>query len=461
MKIVVCVRQGLDGEINPFDASAYEEALRIAGAEVILLSMGPLRARDMLVSLTRLGAKEAVLLSDSAFAGADTLATAYTLERAIRLLSPDLVFCGRQTLVGDTAQTGAMLATKLGYSLITNVMQIQSVTENSIACKTRWQEESVSLPALLTVERINTLRRPRLRSVTGECRVLSCADIGADAEKCGLKGSPTRVISTKENQTGKRKCRFIDAASLLETVADALQKGRERISPERAKGALLPSVLCVGEAPVDFARGVSENIRVIPLSDTASVAACIQKERPDAVLWGSDFPSKRMAAEVAALLDVGLCADCTALHTDGKELFMIRPALSGSVIAEIRSLTRPAMATVRTVKGDTSDVVVGIGYGAKDSLAAAEALAARLGAEVAASRKMVDNDFLPYEKQVGLTGKVLSPVLYIAVGISGAVHHIAGMSGAGTVIAINPDREAPIFDYADYGILEKIENIKL
>ena len=140
---------------------------------------------------------------------------------------------------------------------------------------------------------------------------------------------------------------------------------------------------------------------------------------------------------------------------------MIRPALSGSVIAEIRSLTRPAMATVRTVKGDTSDVVVGIGYGAKDSFAAAEALAARLGAEVAASRKMVDNDFLPYEKQVGLTGKVLSPVLYIAVGISGAVHHIAGMSGAGTVIAINPDREAPIFDYADYGILEKIENIKL
>ena len=115
MKIVVCVRQGLDGEINPFDASAYEEALRIAGAEVILLSMGPLRARNMLVSLTRLGAKEAVLLSDSAFAGADTLATAYTLERAIRLLSPDLVFCGRQTLVGDTAQTGAMLATKLGF----------------------------------------------------------------------------------------------------------------------------------------------------------------------------------------------------------------------------------------------------------------------------------------------------------------------------------------------------------
>ena len=76
MKVVVCVRQGLDGELGPFDASAYEAALRIDGAEVILLSMCPQSAKDLLHSLTRLGAKKAILLIDPVFAGADTLATA-------------------------------------------------------------------------------------------------------------------------------------------------------------------------------------------------------------------------------------------------------------------------------------------------------------------------------------------------------------------------------------------------
>ena len=70
------------------------------------------------------------------------------------------------------------------------------------------------------------------------------------------------------------------------------------------------------------------------------------------------------------------------------------------------------------------------------------------------TRKMVDNDILPYTMQVGLTGKTVSPPVYIAVGVSGAVHHIAGMQKSGTVIAINTDKDAPIFDYADYGIIK-------
>ena len=72
MKILVCIRQGLDGEINPFDACAYKEALRIKGAEVTLISMGPISVKDFLLRLTRLGAKKAILLSDKSFAGADT-----------------------------------------------------------------------------------------------------------------------------------------------------------------------------------------------------------------------------------------------------------------------------------------------------------------------------------------------------------------------------------------------------
>ena len=197
MKIAVCIRQGLDGEINPFDASAYEEALRIPNAEVTLVSMGAMSAKEFLHGLTRLGATRAILLSDRAFTGADTLATAYTLSLALRKLSPDLVFCGRQTLVGDTAQTGPMLSVLAEYSLITNVMKIENISGGEVVCQTREEGECrAKLPALLTLERISSLRLPRLRSRLGEIEVWDGEYLGADTSKTGLAGSPTRVIKT-------------------------------------------------------------------------------------------------------------------------------------------------------------------------------------------------------------------------------------------------------------------------
>ena len=138
---------------------------------------------------------------------------------------------------------------------------------------------------------------------------------------------------------------------------------------------------------------------------------------------------------------------------------MYRPALSGSVLAKIVSLTKPAMATVRTAKTGES-IVVTAGWGAKGDLDTVRRFAEKLEARLGASRKMVDMGLMPYELQVGLTGRKVCPKVYIAVGVSGAVHHIAGMDNAGTVIAINPDKNAPIFDYADYGILADAEELK-
>ena len=109
-KIVVCVRPGRDGELSPFEKSAYEMALMQNDAEITLLCMAQEKAKDCLLLLSRLGADRVILLSDVRFAGSDTLATAYALSCALRLLQPDLILCGRKTMVGDTGQVPPMLA---------------------------------------------------------------------------------------------------------------------------------------------------------------------------------------------------------------------------------------------------------------------------------------------------------------------------------------------------------------
>lgn len=460
MKIVVCIRQGLDGEINPFDACAYEEALKIGG-EITLLSMGPLTARDFLLRLTRLGAKKAILLSDKAFAGADTLATAYTLALAIEKLKPDYIFCGRQTLVGDTAQTGPMLSVYAKTNIITNVMGVLAANESEITCKTRdYGEITATVPALLTVERINNLRLPSIRSKMGEVEVWTANDIKADLNRCGLKGSPTRVLETKENSSGRRRCKYITADELSTVIAESLKKSTEKVVENTTDGEKLKKVFCVGEAPLEYAKAICENPTVISLDAVDKMAEFIKNEKPDAVIWGSDSLSKQTSAQVAAKLNLGLCADCTSLQTDGQILYMVRPALAGSVVAKIKSITTPAMATVRTTQNDMANILVAAGFGVKENLDKVKTFAESIGADLVTTRKMVDNDFFPYEKQVGLTGKTVAPSVYIALGVAGVVHHIVGMQRAGTVIAVNPDKDAPIFDYADYGIIANFEDIK-
>ncbi len=458
MKILVCIRQGIDGEINLFDACAYEAALKIKNAEVVIISMGPLTVKDFLLKLTRLGAKNAILLSDKAFAGADTIATAYALSLAVKKIKPDLIFCGRQTLVGDTAQTGIMLSVMANTSLITNVMSINEIGE-SVSCTTRdMGNQTVTLPALLTIERINNLRLPSIFSKIGEVEVWNACDIGAEEEKCGLKGSPTRVLKTFNNESGKRKCKFISFSELQNAIDAGLKKDREKVEVLNSSDTKLSKVCIVGETPRSFAETISDDITVLPIGNADELAEKITEFKPNAVLWGSDALSKKLSAQVAAKLGLGLCADCTLLETDGKSLYMYRPALSGSIIAKIESVTIPAMATVRTTQ-NSGDIVVAAGWGAKDSLEKIKAFADQIGANMSTTRKSVDNNILPYSLQVGLTGKTVSPPVYIAIGVSGAVHHIVGMQQSGTVIAINPDKDATLFEYADYGIVANIEDV--
>lgn len=453
MKILVCVKQNADGELNPFDASAYEAALQLPNAEVLLLSMGPQKTGELLQRLTRLGAKAAYHLCDKAFAGADTLATAYTLSLAVQHLQPDYIFCGRQTVDGDTGQVGPELAQLCGFALQPYIMR---VTQNGNALHTKNRsgaEADLPAPALLTVERSYTLRKPSILSKPGQVTLLSAANLKADVGRCGLAGSPTQVLKTFENQNDRRNCRFILPSELPKVLQTALKKSENSLQAEQPSGERLTNVWCIGTAPLKYAKAICSNPQVVELQPLQPLLSFIKAQQPQVILWGSDSASKQLSARVAAALQLGLCADCTRLDAENGRLIMYRPAFGGNIIAKIKSKTLPQMATVRTVQKSACPLTVAVGAGVKVQLPAAQALAQKLGGQLAASRAVVDAGLLPYEMQVGLTGKTVCPKVYLAVGISGAVHHIAGMRQSGTVIAVNPDRKAPVFNYADYGVV--------
>ena len=204
------IREGTQSILNPFDAYAVEEAVRIKarlGGKVTAFTMGIPAAEGILRRVIAVGADEAVLLTDRAFAGSDTLATARTLAAAIRKAGmPDLILCGRMATDGDTAQVGPMLAECLGIPHVSDVAEIGTADENGCAVRKMTDDGyarlRVRLPALLTV--LKEINIPRLPSVSGvlrgekaEIRRMTREDLGIDAGRTGLSGSATRVVSTQ------------------------------------------------------------------------------------------------------------------------------------------------------------------------------------------------------------------------------------------------------------------------
>ena len=252
MKIVVCVKQvpssndakidpetkrivreGTKAIMNPFDLYAVEEAIRVkerVGGEVIALSMGPESARGVLVEAMSMGADRAVLLCDRAFAGSDTWATSYALARAIQTIgNVDLVICGKQAVDGDTAQVGASLAAKLNMMQAANVQSVDAVGEGTMTVtrlnERGWDVVRLTLPALLTVmkdtnvPRVPTLKRARAAR-KAEIPLWTPADIGAEADRIGLKSSPTQVVKTAPPQP--RQAATVKLTGDAPTVAAAL-----------------------------------------------------------------------------------------------------------------------------------------------------------------------------------------------------------------------------------------------
>lgn len=206
------MREGVPGIMNPFDANAIEEALRIReqhGGTVTALSMGPMQAAEILQEALDMGADRAVLLCDRAFAGSDTLATGYVLSDVIRELDADLVFCGYEAIDGATAQVGPVIAENLGWPQFTRVhaVEIEEATAKiSRDIRDGYELYNCSLPLVACVLKgINIPRRPEASGK--EPVILSAKNFSFDSEKVGVEGSPTRVVTI--STAGKQASGFI------------------------------------------------------------------------------------------------------------------------------------------------------------------------------------------------------------------------------------------------------------
>jgi electron transfer flavoprotein alpha subunit len=284
------------------------------------------------------------------------------------------------------------------------------------------------------------------------------------------------------------RCRALADASGGRAVALVLAEDAAAVAGHLG-GLGLDEAVCISSP--ELAR-----YRARPYVEAAG--AVVKKHGPGHVLVGGTVSGREFAASLAAYLDTGVASDCVELEWSGDGLVGKRPVYGGRLLQTVQwTGDGPRVASVRprayedpggaggeapsvvtedavvppealdteivefrkeegeTVNLADADVIVsgGRGLGSPDNFSVVRELATELGAQVGASRAVVDAGWIPYPHQVGQTGKTVRPKLYVAVGISGAIQHLAGMKTSETIVAINKDRTAPIFKVTNWGFV--------
>jgi electron transfer flavoprotein alpha subunit len=279
------------------------------------------------------------------------------------------------------------------------------------------------------------------------------------------------------------------------------------------------SAVVIGKGVANFAEDLAgKNIAEVLLVEhdlleaytadgySRALSQVIGSSKPDLVLFPHTYQVRDFAPKLAAMMAKGMIADCVGFHKEGDKIVFVRQMFQGKTAVDVTFQGPPPWFAsfqsgafradllkahpagkapvnkiavelkpeqIRTKPLDLfkeakssvdltqAPVIVSIGRGIKapENIPQAEALAKAIGGEMAASRPICDEGWLPMERQIGSSGQTVAPKLYLALGISGAIQHVVGMKGARTIVAINKDQNAPIFEIADYGIVGDIFEI--
>ncbi len=350
--------------------------------------------------------------------------------------------------------------------------------------------------SLTTVGETRVISTPRARRRTPGAAIAAQVTeaVRVLVERGALQPGRTRAASPLPPTGGPGPLVAVLAEPGRDSLAFELCGQAARLAAE-LKGAvavLAPQELTAAEAG---SWGADRLVRIVGAEAEEDVALAVSRwtaaNRPWALLTGSTAYGREIASRVAAAVGAGLTGDAIDLEVVDNRLVAWKPAFGGQLVAAIRATTPIQMATVRagvlprplprvhdaevstvaveprrrmtirhrrqddTLEGlQEAEAVIGIGRGvAPTDLDQLQELRRLLGAEIGCTRKVTDDGWMPHARQIGITGRSLSPRLYVAIGTSGKFNHMAGVQAAGTVLTVNPDPDAPVWQHTDVGVV--------
>jgi electron transfer flavoprotein alpha subunit len=298
-----------------------------------------------------------------------------------------------------------------------------------------------------------------------------------------------------EHRNGVLNKTSLEAIAAAQSLASQLQQTVSAVIPGADVAALAQEIAAYDLAKIVTATN-SKLTEYTPDGYTDAIESVVRKLDPQLVVMPHTYLVRDYAPKLAARFGKSLISDCIRAQVSGSAITFTRRIFLGKLDADVVSDgAAPVFATFQSgafrpdqaqngsgaemvdlpvevgeirmtpeapfqevkqaVDLSKADIIVAVGRGikSKDNLALAEKLAEALGGDLAASRPICDAEWLPIDRQIGSSGQTVAPKLYVALGISGAIQHLVGMKNSGTIVAINKDPEAPIFDIADYGIV--------